>query len=302
MAPVRVVDLDGSVTAQAKFLPSAIAECVPAREWGRQIRLACQFGVFNRFERWLAESLPSTGSDITFIGSGDFHHVTLALLRPIQEPFNLMILDNHPDWMRGLSFLHCGTWLWHALPLKSLRRVFLCGGEADFDNAYRWLAPWAEIQAGRLIVIPVHRRFTRGRWAGVCAKPLIDDGCSFAKSLHECVEPHRQELAVRPLYVSIDKDVLAAEDAAVNWDSGLLRLPEAVAVVQAFVGAAGGRLAGADLLGDWSPVSVAHWLNRMCDRLHNRHSPIVVADATRRNSIANLALLEALRAEADQSH
>ena len=61
-------------------------------------------------------------------------------------PFNLLVLDKHPDWMRGIPFLHCGTWLHHALQLPTLNRVIHCGGDLDFDNAYRWLAPWREIK------------------------------------------------------------------------------------------------------------------------------------------------------------
>ena len=146
--------------------------------------------------------------------------------------------------MKGIPFLHCGTWLRHALLIKGLRRVFLCGGESDFDNAYRWLAPWSELRAGRVIVFPARRRFVRGRWARIPCHPLIVDGISPLDRLRDALEPFERELASDPLYVSIDKDVLTAEDAAVNWDSGLLRLPEAVAVVKAVVADAGAKING----------------------------------------------------------
>ena len=79
-----------------------------------------------------------------------------------------------------------------------------------------------------------------------------------------------------------------------NWDSGLLRLPEAVTILDSFLSAAEGRLAGADLLGDWSPVQLGRWLNRLCDRL-DHPSPVHDADeAARRNGKANEALLQVL--------
>src|SRR5262249_35571478 len=114
---------------------------------------------FDRFRCWLDVALPSRDPAVTLYGSGDFHHVTLALLARVDRPFNLLVLDNHPDWMRAIPFLHCGTWLRHALRLPNLRRVFHCGGETDFDNGYRRLAPWAEIASGRVVVLPARRRF-----------------------------------------------------------------------------------------------------------------------------------------------
>ncbi len=290
----RVLDLDGSLAPQAEFL--GLAHRVSARDWGPRLRLACRFGTFRRFRRWLG---PETGEPaVTFYGSGDFHHVTLALLGRLTGPFNLLVLDGHPDWMRAIPFLHCGTWLHHALRLPGLRRVFHCGGERDFENGYRSLTPWREIRDGRVVVFPARRRFTRCRWSRVPVHPLLVDGTSPADVLRDVLRPFRRELGEIPLYVSIDKDVLVADDAAVNWESGLLRLDEAAAVVETFVGAAGGRLAGADVLGDWSPVQLGHWLSRLCDRIDRpsvTHNPW---EAAARNGRANAALLRALQSGA----
>jgi hypothetical protein len=294
MSSVRILDLDGSLAPQADLFTPVGAVWLPAQDWGLRVRLACGFGTFDRFRRWLSASLPNGDPAVTLYGSGDFHHISLALLAQIRGRFNLLVLDKHPDWMRGMPFLHCGTWLRHALRLPGLCRVFLCGGEADFDNAYRWLAPWPEIRAGRVLVFPARRRFVRGEWARVKVHPLLADGASPAETLQDAVEPFRQELGRYPLYVSIDKDVLTAEDAAVNWDSGLLRLPEAVTAAQTFLAAAQGRLAGADLLGDWSPVRLGHSLSRLCDRLDHASPLFDPRDAAERNRRANAALLRVL--------
>jgi hypothetical protein len=257
--------------------------------------LACSFRRFHRFERWLDASAWPAEPCITCYGSGDFHHVTLALLRRISKPFNLLVLDKHPDWMRGIPFLHCGTWLGHALRLSQVNRVFHCGGELDFDNAYRWLAPWSEIESAKIVVLPCTRVFVKGRWAKIKTQPLVNEDRPISEILAGAVAPYQEELARLSLYISIDKDVLTAEDAAVNWDSGLMRLPEAVSVVKEFVRAAGGRLAGADLLGDWSPIELGHWLNRLCDRIDHPSPHLEPEEASRRNRRANAALLQALR-------
>jgi hypothetical protein len=294
MLRIQVLDLDGSLSSQADLFAVAPAEWVPARDWGPRIRLACPFGAFARFRGWLGDAMPDRSPGVTFYGSGDFHHVTLALLDRIREPFNLLVLDKHPDWMRGLPFLHCGTWLRHALTMPNLRRAFLCGGETDFDNAYRWLAPWPEIASGRVVVFPARRRFAGPGWARLRLQPFISEGIPPAVILQAALQPYLDELRRVPLYVSIDKDVLISQDAAVNWDSGLLRLKDALTALEVFLAAAEGRLAGADVLGDWSPVRLGHWLNRLCARLDHPNPRIDPADAAVRNRKANDALLRAL--------
>ena len=290
--PIRVLDLDGGVTAQAELLARVGAGVIPARPWGPRLRLACTFSAFGRFRRWLDGALPA-GPGVIFFGSGDFHHVTLALLGRVRKPFNLLVLDKHPDWMTGIPFLHCGTWLRHACRLPMLRRVFHCGGETDFDNGYQWLAPWRELRAGRIVVFPARRRFG-GRWSALAVRPLLEGGVLDREGLRAALRPFAGELARYPLYVSVDKDVLPAEDAAVNWDSGLIPLPEVVAVLETFVEAAGGRLAGADLLGDWSPIQLGHWLNRFCDWLDHPSPAYHPTVAGERNARANAALLKVL--------
>ncbi len=242
----------------------------------------------------MRRTIAADGPAITFYGSGDFHHVTLALLDRIREPFNLLVLDKHPDWMRGIPFLHCGTWLRHAMRLPMLRRVFHCGGETDFDNVYRWLAPWPEITGGRVVVYPARRRFVGRGWAKVDHRPLLPDGEAPADTLHAALEPYRDELRQYPLYISVNKDVLTGQEAAVNWDAGLLRLEHAASAIEVFLDAADGRLAGADVLGDWSPIRLGTWLNRLFNRLDHPSPNLDPADAATRNRRANAILLRAL--------
>jgi hypothetical protein len=175
--------------------------------------------------------------------------------------------------------------------------VFHCGGETDFDNGYRWLAPWSEIGAGRVVILPAGRRFAGGRWARATVHPLLSDEVPLAEVLRSALGPHRDELRRYPLYISVDKDVLTAQDAVVNWDSGLLGLDQALAILEAFLAAAEGRLVGGDILGDWSPVRLGHRLNRLCARLDHPSPEPDPADAACCNRRANVALLHALLPE-----
>ena len=292
---VRILDLDGSVAAQSALRQHG-GQVVPAPEWGPRLRLACRHGRFRRFEEELKRLTGSADDDaphLTFFGSGDFHHVSLALVHRQPRPFNLLVLDNHPDWMRGVPFLHCGTWLRHAAALPRVRTVFHLGGEVDFDNAYHRLAPWAELRARRIVAFPGARRFRGRSWSGVPHEPLrrTPGERLTAGRLERLLAPHRAELARWPLYVSLDKDVMGTTDAVVNWDSGRLDLAEVCAALDVFRDAAGGRLAGADVTGDWSAVKVDGWFRRLFHL--TMHPPLDVVPAFSRqcNERTNLELL-----------
>ena len=158
---VRVLDLDGSVASQPG-LPtnSSLVPCVCP---GPGIRLACSFRRFRRFEYCAGpDACPRKRRWSALYGSGDFHHVSPCARARLREPFNLVVIDNHPDWMCAIPFLHCGTWLHHAARLPQVRHVFHLGGDVDFDNAYRGLAPWPLLRSNRLRVYPARRRFGAG--------------------------------------------------------------------------------------------------------------------------------------------
>jgi hypothetical protein len=291
----RIIDLDGSLFPQRALATRAAAIVYPARDWGPRIRLACSFRRFARFQRALTH-LCGTAADhaphLTWYGSGDFHHVTLALLRRLRQPFNLLVLDNHPDWMRLVPFLHCGTWLAHAARLPLLQRVFHVGGDVDFDNAYRALAPWKHLRSGKIVVVPAVRRYTRFPWRALAHEPLREPAREASRErVAEVLRPFAGDLAQYPLYVSLDKDVMVAGDSVVNWDSGHLSLAEVLAVLEVACGFAG-RLAGMDIVGDWSPVVLDSWFRRLFHR--TMHPPLRVdpSDAARQNESTNLLLLE----------
>lgn len=258
---LRILDLDGSLLRQKRLLQAGDFRTASLADWGPDIRLACGFGRFARFMQVVHSQWPGSSSrapQLTYYGSGDFHHVTLALLESVCEPINLLVLDNHPDWMRGVPFLHCGTWLYHAARLPHVRSIFHVGGDVDFDNYYRPLAPWSLLWNNKIRVIPGARRFRRGPWANIPHQSLRE-----ALTLDRPFAEWEEELQSAPLYISFDKDVLRAEESVVNWDSGHLYKDEVFAVLEAFLDLAGGRCAGMDVLGDWSPVRIRGLLRHM---------------------------------------
>jgi arginase family enzyme len=301
----RVVDLDGSIVVQSTLLERHTPALADLRAWGPRLRLGCRWGVFERFAETLDRALEVGGHKphITFCGSGDFHHVSLALLRRLKQPANLLVIDNHPDWMRGVPILHCGTWLYHAARLPHVKHVFHVGGDVDFDNHYRWLAPWRMLEEGKIAVFPGVRRFRRGPWRRIAhesVRPRRDTTATPCR-IAGLVETYSSELRQHPLYISLDKDVMRPHEAPSNWDSGHLTLPEVEQILAAFLAASGNRLVGMDIVGDWSPVETRGILRRV---LHwTEHPPLSIdpVDASQRNEITNLSLLETLSGQLDQA-
>jgi arginase family enzyme len=299
----RVLDLDGSILGQRKLLRLYRPTVYSLKHWGPRIRLGCSPGRFARFERKLARKLGvqiDTEPHVTFVGSGDFHHVSLALLRRQAQPVNLLVIDNHPDWMRRIPFLHCGTWLHHAAQLPQVKQIFHVGGDVDFDNYFQWLAPWQAIERGKIVVLPGIRRFRGWRWAKFGNDPLLWRSNAAAPyslppgRLKEFLRPFRRDLASRPLYISLDKDVMAANVAPVNWDSGYLTVLQTRAILEAFLMAADGMVTGIDVVGDWSPVRLKGMFRRI---LHFTEHPALHVEsfpATRANELVNLSLMESV--------
>jgi hypothetical protein len=293
---VRILDLDDGVARQERLRQRA-ESCLSLRAWGPRLRMACSWKTFARFEEDLSRQLGPTEARpcLTFVGSGDFHHVSLALCRRQRRPCNLLVLDNHPDWMRRVPFLHCGTWLYHAAGLPQVHRVFHVGGEVDFDNHYRWLAPWRMLRSGKISVLPAVRSFRGKAWRGVGCPALRESPAVPATrdAVEALLRPWRLDLARLPLYVSLDRDVMQVAEAVVNWDSGRLLADEVLIVITAFLAASAGP-AGMDVVGDWSPVRVEGWLRKF---LHWTEHPRLVVDPRRAQEVnegLNLRLVDAV--------
>lgn len=295
----RILDLDGSLLLQPQVAGQPNRSILPLRDWGPRLRIACSKRAFARFDKRLMQLTGNTHDTkpfVNFLGSGDFHHVSLALLRRLRGPFNLLVLDNHSDWICGVPLLHCGTWLLHAAQLPGVQRIFHLGGDADFDNAYRWLTPWPLLRSGRVVVGPARRRFQGHWWNKLRHRPLRC--CAERPADHDDIEawlsPYREELAAWPLYISLDKDVLLATESVVNWDSGHLTVPEVLAILKAFASAANDNLLGVDVVGDWSPIRVQGLLRRFLHWSEHPELSIDPDEAAQRNAALNLRLLDCL--------
>lgn len=271
-------------------------QVVDARDLGPAIRLWSRASTLEALRRRLGEIVTPAGQGVlVFAGSGDFHHVTPLLIQRAAavagEPLTILHFDNHPDWVRHARGRHCGSWVGEAARLPGVAKVITIGvcspdvgrrgsrrgdlalvGEDRLD-LYAWQAP----DGGDEVAL-------EGRsWPTIAAM----GEAAFVARL-------AAEIPTRALYVTIDKDVLGAQDAVTNWDQGRASVDFLVAAIQA--AADGRRVVGADVVGDWStPVygdgPVARVLKQgeaLLDQPWSRPEPQAASAV---NEAANLRLL-----------
>ena len=160
-------------------------------------------------------------SGIHFLDSGNYHYVTKLWTDLIGEPFDLLVFDHHTDMQLPAfgGILSCGGWLRLALEENAmLKQVCLVGPprEAAVQDG---LEEWGE----RLVFVP-EDEMEAFSWEGFFAGRTL------------------------PLYLSVDKDVLRKEDAAVNWDQGKADLAQVLKVLK--TACAARPVVGADLCGE----------------------------------------------------
>lgn len=159
---------------------------------------------------------------IHFLDSGNYHYLSKLWLKKIEEPFDLLVFDNHTDMQEAAFFglLSCGSWVREVLDTNpELSKVCVTGPSK---------AAFSECDAQK-----------RGITA-VTAEEL-------SQKKEETLERFLAGSS-SPLYLSIDMDLLSREAARTNWDQGEVLLPQLLKMIRlAFVYR---RILGADICGE----------------------------------------------------
>ncbi|HET7561535.1 MAG TPA: hypothetical protein VFJ87_04050 [Rhodanobacteraceae bacterium] len=266
---LRLLDADGSVDAPALASVAAWASITrvdldglgPAlRLWSRRKHIAAAR------QRLAAAGDPHP--TLTFLGSGDFHHLAALLIERVHEPFTVLHFDNHPDWVRLAPRWHCGSWVNRVLALPSVQRVVTVGPcSDDLVNPGRKGGNWRALDSGKLVLFPwqhapsrLRRRIADGpghAWSGgwIHWRNLAE------RQLEDAVALVLDAIPTPAVWITIDKDVLPEHEAVTNWDQGQMPLQALEAMLRA-VGACK-RILGADVCGEYTPPRHRNWLKRL---------------------------------------
>jgi arginase family enzyme len=322
LAPqVRLLDLDGSIAdAQPRLLDRLGAACqvVPARDIGPHLRY---MATGRQMQRLAARLDADSRNPLTLFGSGDFHHVTAALLRsfPISQPLSVVVFDRHPDWDRRSPVPCCGSWVAEALRMPYVQRVVVLGlGKEDIGGWRINVGEVRKLRHGKVALYPYDCpvSYGLGSGSGSFAQPSPETGPGPLPGTQtirwQTVEQHLRpadwthflrrifdDLPTQQVYLSIDKDCLTPQYAHTNWEPGHLELPQVLEGISLL--ATQRDIVGADITGEYSRPEIAsplfRWLAQS-DRPDSafdavRGTPESTRVALERNEETNLQLLQA---------
>lgn len=285
MSRSLILDFDASV----RPLPNA--GVVPLGGSQEAIRFGCRMTVLRALGRQLAPVLDAQSPAAVFLGSGDYHHVSYLLIerqRSLGERLQIVVFDNHPDNMRYPFGIHCGSWVWHVSRLPFVARVHVVGITSnDVEGGHLWENHLLPLYSGKVRYWCVQRKLRAMRALG------IRHSRSFA-SMASLLDAFSDAMAasVEPIYLTIDKDVLAADVVNTNWDQGIMRLEELTSAIQLLRG----RLVGSDVTGDVSSYRYRGRFKRLLSGL-DRQPAIpdhLLEEWQRRHQDVNRELLSAL--------
>jgi len=264
---LNLLHLDDALLAQPRFLAAAAAKGarqVDLRAPGAGIRLWAG----DKKLQALKESLrpcfhgPDLKSPfVTWMGSGDFHHVTALILELMHEangePITVIQFDNHPDWVSHADGLHCGSWVRAGIEKNLVQRVVSIGVNSR-DVVWPELkgAGLAHVASGRhrlYALRPVAlsiagRRFGKKRDA--LRKSLNAMGQIRPEFDQDVARRLLRDITTDSIYVTIDKDVLCVAAAMTNWDQGQMSLDDLLLWLRFLFGKK--HVVGVDVVGDYS--------------------------------------------------
>lgn len=302
---IRILNFDGAITTQGRLASRYKTEVINLEDIAPRAR----YWLDGKTEAEIVKRIRHSAKDsITFLGSGDFHHITSLLLDQFDEEFGVIVFDLHPDWDMLTFSLGCGSWVNRSLGKKNILKFILMGVSSRDISTFR-------IQTGNLNALKNDRAeiypyshaptlsflrkvpdnlsinsrrnplFTRIYWNELKNVNLVEF------FLHVL-----RRFPLKKVYVSIDKDCLKDEYALTNWEEGRMSLKELLLMLKMIKENL--DIIGLDIVGDYSRPDVkgpfkkiASYLDHPKDIRANTLSP---AGVTRLNEETNLRILERL--------
>ena len=166
---------------------------------------------------------------IHFFDNGNYHYMSKLWTDCIQEPFNLVVFDHHPDMQppRFEGILSCGGWIKEVLDHNKFVQNVIVIGVADH------------------LVEEIREDLSQANSAEILSRvTFIRENELHSISSHIS---HFTSLS-SSLYISIDKDALSPAYAATNWDQGSLTYNQLADILIAF--AQNHRILGIDICGE----------------------------------------------------
>lgn len=171
---------------------------------------------------------------IHFFDNGNYHYMSKLWTDQVQEPFDLVVFDHHPDMQppRFEGILSCGGWIKEVLDHNKFVQNVTVIGVADH------------------LVEEIREDLSQANSAEILNRITFireSELNSFGKD--PSASPLWASLRMTlPCHISIDKDALSTAEAATNWDQGSLTFEQLSATLTHL--AQNRKILGIDICGE----------------------------------------------------
>ncbi|MFH1305102.1 MAG: hypothetical protein ABIH74_01710 [Candidatus Omnitrophota bacterium] len=260
---IRVLDFDDSIVRQKRLLSGYKTDIIDLKDVGPKARFWMKRKDRDEIERRISSS---SKRSVTFLGSGDFHHVSSILINSLGEEIAVIAFDLHPDWNTLPPHLGCGSWVTETLRNGHVRKHVMLGPSFDAGTFFSLqTGNLKALRENRVEIYPYSARpstvffkrvppsvsinskrnplFTRIYWKGLEAADLASFFLDVIK-----------RLPTKRVYITIDKDCLKKQHALTNWREGKFSMEELLLMLRLI--RENLDVAGVDITGDYSKIHV----------------------------------------------
>ena len=186
----------------------------------------------------LGQQIESVGNNtigIHFFDNGNYHYMSKLWTDCVQEPFDLVVFDHHPDMQppRFEGILSCGGWIKEVLDHNKFVQNVTVIGVADH------------------LVEEIREDLSQANAAEILNRVTFIRESELKKHPENLSSLDCSELASvlsSNIYLSIDKDALNTQEAATNWDQGSLTFEQLANTLQIL--AQNRKILGIDICGE----------------------------------------------------
>jgi hypothetical protein len=267
---IRLLNFDYSITKQKRLLSQYPVDILDLSNFGPQAR----HWMTARIRKVIEEKIRnSTKNSITFIGSGDFHHISEILISQFEEPLCVISFDFHPDWAILSPRLGCGSWVNEVLKKRNVLKFIMFGvSSTDISSFDIQTGNINSLRDNRVEIYPYAHRptctFLKKIPENISVK--IEDGLLFRKiywdelkdkNLTDFLQTLLDRLPQKKVYITIDKDCLKSNFALTNWEEGMFSLEELLLLLKLIK--QNTEIVGLDIVGDYSDVLIKGRLRKI---------------------------------------
>lgn len=302
---IRILNLDNSVVRQKNLIERFNPAIIDMTDLGPKNRLYSN----EKTAKAISDKLGRASSNsITFLGSGDFHHVAGLLIDNFDEDISVISFDHHPDWDILPPKIGCGSWVTRILDKNNVKKVVLMGvSSGDISPSLFRVGNYESLKDDRVEIYPYQHKPTKVFFKRIpenisCTvrrHPFFDEiywqelkekniGEFFLHVLHR--------LPSKKVYVTIDKDCLRRQYSLTNWEEGYFELEDLLLMLK-FI-KENTEIVGLDITGDYSTVKTQGYIRTMITNIdHPRHFSAKDKDQSQIDSVneaTNIKILELL--------